>query len=76
MGSEIAAGRRGEKLHANRVRRERVETGVGDEREAKSEGDPPTSLGPLVATKEDDGGHRGAYEREGEGMRDGAMAEE
>src|SRR2546422_8418112 len=67
---------RGEKLHADRVRRKRVETGVGDEREAKSEGNARTSLVPLVATEEDDGGHRGDYEREGERMRDGTMAEE
>src|SRR5438445_13326570 len=38
-------GERGEKLHADRVRRKRVETGVGAESEAKRAGTAHTSRG-------------------------------
>jgi hypothetical protein len=67
---------RRKELHTKRVRRERVETGMGCQRQGKYEGNPSPSRSPLGITEEQGGGHERTCEREGERVCDGPMSEQ
>src|SRR5512142_1781656 len=72
---EALVGERGEELDAQGVRRERVETGMGEQREAQRDGNRSAVLRPRTAKEDRGRSEQRAGERERERMCDGAMGE-